>query len=113
MGWDHLPPRATPIAIDSFEPPVPRAVKLEGTGFYLHGRVGVILAEAGRVRAVVRGARPFDVSIVVGAAGNAAVSCDCATFREQREICRHVWAALIKTQNDELLPAPTPSAAAR
>ena len=106
-----LASRTTMLAIDSLEPPVPRAVRLEGTGFYVHGRVDVVLAGPRQVRAIVRGARPFDVMVVMGESGTTTVACDCAAFREQPAVCRHVWATLIKIQNDGLLPAPAASAA--
>jgi uncharacterized Zn finger protein len=96
-----------PLAIESLDPPVPRRVRLEGTGFYLHGRVQVVLAKPRRVRAVVRGARPFDVTVSADEAGKTSVQCDCAAFDERR-VCRHVWAALIKIQNEGLM---APSAA--
>jgi uncharacterized Zn finger protein len=91
-----------PLAIESLDPPVSRRVRLEGTGFYLHGRVQVVLARPRRVRAVVRGARPFDVTVSADETGKTSVLCDCAAFDERR-VCRHVWAALIKIQNDGLL----------
>lgn len=97
----------TPLAIESLDPPVSRRVRLEGTGFYLHGRVQVVLAKPRRVRAIVRGARPFDVTVSADEAGKTSVLCDCAAFGERR-VCRHVWAALIKIQNEGLL---APSAA--
>jgi hypothetical protein len=99
------------LTIDSLDPPAPRAVRLEGAGFYLHGRVDVVIAEPRRVRAIIRGARPFDVTVTSGENGRHSVTCDCAAFREQQAICRHVWAALIKIQNESLLAPPTAAAA--
>jgi hypothetical protein len=103
MEGNGLVASETSLGIESLEPSVPRAVRLEGTGFYLHRRVQVVLADCRRVRAIVRGARPFDVTISQDEDGNSSVTCDCAAFRERNVICRHVWATLIKIQNEELL----------
>ena len=99
------------LAIDSLEPAVSRKIRLQGAGFYLHGRVGLVAVGPRRIRAVVRSSRPYDVTVVSGESGAAAVACDCIAFREQPSVCRHIWAALIKIQNEGLLPAPVATAA--
>jgi hypothetical protein len=100
------------ITIDGLEPRVPRAVQLEGAGLYLHRRVTALGVGPGRVHAVVRGGRPYDVTVSAAGPGKAAVCCDCAGFRQTAAPCRHVWAVLIKIQNEDLMRLPTRSAAA-
>jgi hypothetical protein len=111
MAGNHIAASRAALRIDSFDPPVCRAVRLEGAGFYVHGRVSLVLVEERRVRAVVRGARAFDVTVTADEAGGASVACDCQGFRAGQQVCRHVWATLIEIQNEGLLPAPTATAA--
>jgi hypothetical protein len=106
MAGNHTAAARAGLRIDSFDPPVPRAVRLEGAGFYLHRRVSLVVVEQRRVRAIVRGARAFDVTVTADE-GGASVACDCQGFRAGQQVCRHVWATLIKIQNEGLLPAPT------
>jgi uncharacterized Zn finger protein len=101
--------RAT-LAIDSLEPPVARRTKLEGAGFYLRGRVGLVAVEPRRIRAVVRSSRPYDVTVLGGETGAALVACDCIAFREAPAVCRHIWATLIKIQNEGIMPQPVATA---
>lgn len=78
----------------------------------VHGRVRIVAADRSRIRAVVRGARIFDVTIEATEFGFSA-TCDCVAFKEAPAICRHVCAALIKVQNDGLLADPAPRSAPR
>lgn len=99
-------PAPAALQLDTLEPAAPRAVRLEGAGFVVHDRVTVIAAGRGRVHAIVRGARPYDVAVESAGEGGLAATCDCVTFRERPVVCRHLWAALVTIQNDELLADP-------
>jgi hypothetical protein len=99
------------LVLDSFEPRVPRPIQLEGTGFFLHGRVRVVARERARVHAVVRAGRPHDVTIELTPAAKVAVACDCVGFQETLAVCRHLWAALITVQNEDMLRMPPVAAA--
>jgi hypothetical protein len=99
------------LTVESLEPPAPRAVRLEGAGFYLHGRVRVAAALPEAVHAIVRGSRPFDVLVAVGDDGRVVLACDCITFRDRPSVCRHIWATLIMIHNESML-APVPPKAA-
>jgi uncharacterized Zn finger protein len=101
------------LHLETLDPPAPRCVRLEGAGFFVHGRVRVVAARRGRVRAVVRGARPYDVTFETDDAGRLEAACDCVAFREHPAVCRHLWAALIKVQNEGLLADPAPRDAPR
>jgi hypothetical protein len=100
------------LVLDGFEPRVPRLVQLEGAGFYVHGRVSIAAHERDRVHAVVRGGRPYDVTIAVTDSGKVIADCDCVGFADGQAVCRHVWATLIKVQNEDLLRLPLRSATA-
>src|SRR5262245_24546052 len=106
MGNHVLEDENCVVTMDGFEPPVPRAIQLEGAGFYIRGRVMIAARDRESIHAVVRGSRPYDVAIGVGECGRVTVSCDCIPFREGSSVCRHVWAALIKVQNEDLLQHP-------
>jgi hypothetical protein len=106
MEGNQTAPKPCGLTLDSFEPGVPRAVKLEGAGFFLHGRVGIAARDRDAVHFVVRSRRPYDVRVGVTTSGKVTVECDCVPFVAEPAVCRHIWAALIKTQNDGLLELP-------
>ena len=99
------------LILDSLEPCVPRALQLEGTAFQLHRRVQVVARTRDRVHAVIRGIRPYDVSVTVLETGRVAVACDCVTFAQEAAVCRHIWATLIEILNEDLLSLPAATSA--
>jgi hypothetical protein len=99
------------LVLDGLEPRIPRPIQLEGAGFYVHRRVSIAARDRNRVHAVVRGGRPYDVTITLLDSGKALATCDCVPFQQAPAVCRHMWAALIKIQNDGLLTLPAAAAA--
>jgi uncharacterized Zn finger protein len=93
--------------LDDFEPRLPRQIQLEGAAFSLRRRVTIAAATGRSVHAVVRGARPYDVIVALSPEEKVHVACDCVPFLEDGLICRHIWAALVKIQNDGLLEPPS------
>src|SRR5262245_25852435 len=90
------------LTLDTLEPRIARPVAMEGAARAVRGRVVIEAAGPGWVHALVRAGRPFDVWLRTTPGGFASVSCDCVGFQEEPAVCRHVWAALIVVQNEDL-----------
>jgi Helicase conserved C-terminal domain/SWIM zinc finger len=71
------------------------AVVGRGEDYARRGRVRIVEGSARFVEAVVRGSRPYKVSLEVersGAATRVGASCACPYFED--DLCKHIWATL-------------------
>ena len=66
------------------------------------GRVIHVEATPAHVDAIVRGTRPYRVSIARGGAELSA-SCECQFFHDRGEICKHIWAVLLEAERGGFL----------
>lgn len=73
---------------------VPPAVRAKGTAYYEDGAVIHAEGSAARVDAIVRGSRPYRVT-VARRADVLTASCECKYFQDRASICKHIWAVML------------------
>jgi superfamily II DNA or RNA helicase len=81
---------------------VPGGSRAKGRDYYLRGAVARISGGPWSADAVVQGSRSYAVSIRrEGDAFTAA--CDCPYFVDRMAICKHIWAAMLAAEQQQLL----------
>jgi superfamily II DNA or RNA helicase len=95
---------SSPLAI-VLAPYVGASVRARGDQYFRTGRVTTVGGDRTRFVAVVRGTRPYDVSLSID--GTALVaSCSCPRFASTVGACKHVWAAVLTASQARSLDVP-------
>lgn len=97
-------PGSSPLAL-VLAPYVGASVRAKGDQYFRNGRVSTVGGDRTRFVAVVRGSRPYDVSLAIE--GTALVaSCSCPHFASTVGACKHVWAAVLTASQARSLEVP-------
>ncbi len=85
----------------------PPAVRARGEAYAADGRVEIEDAVESGVVATVHGSAPYHVEIAAGG-GTFGAGCTCPYADEHSGTCKHVWAALLEADAEELIPWDAP-----
>ena len=85
----------------------PAPVRARGEAYAADGRVEIDEADERGVQATVHGTAAYRVQVGVAEDGAFHAACDCPYADEHGPTCKHVWAALLAADGEELLPWST------
>ncbi len=77
----------------------PPHIRQRGDRYFAEGRVSLTHVEPSLVMAVVKGTRPYGVSIEEIAPGEMALSCDCP-YAESHGFCKHLYAVILAANGE-------------
>ncbi|OFW07384.1 MAG: hypothetical protein A3H96_05265 [Acidobacteria bacterium RIFCSPLOWO2_02_FULL_67_36] len=89
-------------------PDVDPKVRAKGRDYFESGAVVHIDGAEWSADAIVRGARDYTVRLARDG-DRFTGSCDCPFFTDRRQICKHVWAALLAAERGSLLGGEGPA----
>lgn len=83
---------------------VPAGSRARGDAYFAQGRVrSVIEVGDGTIDAEVQGTRLYGVQLTIQR-GDLVIRCECPWFEGEREVCKHIWAAIRAASAKGLLP---------
>jgi superfamily II DNA or RNA helicase len=83
---------------------VPREIRERGDAYMNQGHVTSVRQEPhGRLVAVVRGERDYNVELLVHGK-TVTIRCDCAYYADHADTCKHIWATLQIAAAKHLIP---------
>ncbi len=90
---------------EALAPYVGASIRGRGEHYFRVGRVSRVGGDRRRMLAVVRGSRPYDVSLdLVGTA--LVASCSCPHFADNVGACKHIWATILEASAARQIDVP-------
>jgi superfamily II DNA or RNA helicase len=86
-------------ALDELKTAFALPVRSRGKVYFLDNQVELLRAEPGLLKARVQGTREYRIEVRWSELG-IGYACTCASFQDENQPCRHIWAALLEADHE-------------